>query len=151
MRKDWHSIGQALNIASSVFVKDRKCLAWRLERQIRVLLVCTTVGQHLAQELGQYATCKPGKAPHVTKALLSVASTPLITYWKRACEDTPRCLPIDQKVFILCNDDNHDEYVNWAQCRERSEGGFPVQNIISNGTSGSQRNGIASDIACFVE
>uniref|UniRef100_A0A7S0RUM4 Uncharacterized protein n=1 Tax=Pyramimonas obovata TaxID=1411642 RepID=A0A7S0RUM4_9CHLO len=118
---------------------------------LRVVLVCTSFGQHLAQELGQHATCKPGKKPCVAKGLLPVGGAPLVNYWKRAAEATPRCLPIEQKVFVLCNDDNHDDYVRWATNIGMSEGGFPVENIISNGTSGSQRNGIMSDIACFVE
>jgi hypothetical protein len=54
------------------------------------------------------------------------------------------------QVFILCNDDNHADFVQWANTPKVS-GGFPVANILSNGAAGNQRSGLFGDVDIFLQ
>lgn len=53
-------------------------------------------------------------------------------------------------MFILCNDDNRADFVQWANTPKLS-GGFPQANILSNGASGNQRSGLFGDVDIFLQ
>mmetsp|Transcript_14019 Transcript_14019/g.16985 ORF Transcript_14019/g.16985 Transcript_14019/m.16985 type:complete len:512 (+) Transcript_14019:62-1597(+) len=125
--------------------------------KIKVLLMCTTFGESLAQDIvqaGDYShlvTSQRGTAQHVTKGLLEVAGVPLVNYWMLAVKKCPRLLPVIQSVFIMANEQNVWEFEDWASDPARCEG-FNPKNIISNGVkSGGKKRSILEDIDLFCQ
>mmetsp|Transcript_23750 Transcript_23750/g.32698 ORF Transcript_23750/g.32698 Transcript_23750/m.32698 type:complete len:458 (-) Transcript_23750:157-1530(-) len=119
---------------------------------VRFLVVCTSFGRTLAQEMSATGRSFPlSKSKGVAKGLMEVGDIPLINYWKNSAEASPRLLPVEQKMYILCNDDNYEQYVAWAKNPKLSCGGFPVSHVISNGASAKEHSGIISDIDIFIQ
>lgn len=50
----------------------------------------------------------------------------------------------------MCNDDNYSELVAWANDIGKSSGGFPVENIISNGRRSGEAGNMVQDVDAFL-
>jgi len=126
-------------------------------QKISVVIMGASYGRDFTQQIieageySHYITSDAGEKQHVTRGLLQINDIPVINYWLLAISKCPRLMPYTKKVHIVTNEDNHDEWVNWATTKQRSLGGFPVENLICNGTSGHDRPGTARDIATYIE
>jgi hypothetical protein len=98
----------------------------------RFVLVASAFGRTLAREImtqgADFLLAPDGKS--VTKPLLKAASKPLLTHWLEKVSQCPRLLPLEEKVFIVVNDDHYPLYERWAM-----QEGFPKQNLINNGAA----------------
>ncbi|GFR46392.1 hypothetical protein Agub_g7974 [Astrephomene gubernaculifera] len=118
--------------------------------QVAALLVATSSGRGLAEELtahGSYTSLVEGP-DGVPKVLLGVNGQPVLNHWLAAMAQCSRLQPLDQKVFILCNEVNVDAVRAWASEPAFSGGGFPLENILTNGADDSL--GLAADVASFL-
>ena len=87
----------------------------------------------------------------MTKPLLEVNDVPAIHYWVRALRDCPRVAPSNRTTHITCNQDNLDEFANWARDPLRSSG-FDGRNLINNGVDSTMpRTGAARDLLFAIE
>ncbi|KAG2491781.1 hypothetical protein HYH03_009941 [Edaphochlamys debaryana] len=118
--------------------------------QVVALLVATSTGRTLADELatkGLYTNLLDG-ADGVPKVLLGLNGQPVLNHWMAAIRGCSRLSPIEEKVFILCNENNADAVRTWASDPRLSAGGFPADNILTNGSDDSL--GLAADVAFFL-
>ncbi|KXZ49803.1 hypothetical protein GPECTOR_19g254 [Gonium pectorale] len=84
----------------------------------------------------------------VPKVLLGVNGQPVLNHWLAAVKQCGRLLPLEEKVFILCNEYNADDVRAWAADARLSAGGFPLDNILTNGAEDSL--GLAADVSAFL-
>ncbi|GLI59115.1 hypothetical protein VaNZ11_000946 [Volvox africanus] len=118
--------------------------------QVAALLIATSSGRALAEELAskyEY-TYLIGGVDGVPKVLLGVNGQPVLNHWLAAITQCGRLSPLQEKVFILCNENNISEVRAWAADERLSAGGFPLDNVLSNGADDSL--GIAADVATFL-
>lgn len=52
-------------------------------------------------------------------------------------------------MFVLCNDVNYEDYARWGRSPKLSGADFPVENIVSNGST--SQTGLAADLDAFVK
>ncbi|GLC37667.1 hypothetical protein PLESTB_000800100 [Pleodorina starrii] len=118
--------------------------------QVAALLVATSSGRALANEISaQNAyTYLLGGADGVPKVLLGVNGQPVLNHWLAAIGQCSRLSPLEKRVFILCNENNVEEVRSWAADPRLSAGGFPPENVMSNGAVDSL--GLAADVATFL-
>lgn len=124
--------------------------------QVKLILLCSSFGHTLSQEIDQRGEARHlrrapvGKSAYVAKALISVAGVPVINYWLAAAQNCSRLTPLKDKVYIVCNNDNIEDFQNWAKSTAAS-GGFPVANIFNNGISGDERRGPLLDLVAAIK
>ncbi|PNW74461.1 hypothetical protein CHLRE_12g485000v5 [Chlamydomonas reinhardtii] len=118
--------------------------------QVAAVIVATSTGRTLADELssrGSYTHLIEGP-DGVPKVLLGVNGQPVLNHWLAAIKAVPRLTPIEEKVFILCNENNVEHVRAWAADPRTSLGGFPLDNVLTNGSDDSL--GFAGDLAAFL-
>ncbi|EFJ42062.1 hypothetical protein VOLCADRAFT_97973 [Volvox carteri f. nagariensis] len=118
--------------------------------QVAALLVATSSGRALADELASKKsyTYLIGGTDGVPKVLLGVNGQPVLNHWLAAIQQCSRLSPLEEKVFILCNENNIADVRTWAADPRLSAGGFPLGNVLSNGAEDSL--GLAADVATFL-
>ena len=80
-------------------------------------------------ENGHLVMSSRGETQHVTKPLMEVSDVPVINYWLRGLKDCARLQPVNKTTFVVCNEDNVDEFENWASDPRKSLG-FKVGECI---------------------
>jgi len=124
--------------------------------KIRTLIIGSSFGQSMAKEItasgenGHLVMSSRGESQHVTKPLMEVADVPVINYWLRGLKNCARLQPVNKTTFVMCNEDNVDEFENWASDPKKSFG-FKNAHIINNGYSGTERSGVAADLAMAID
>ncbi len=88
---------------------------------VRVVLLCHEFGEEFARAAAE----RPDKLHllrrgaegdyHVAKGLLEVGGTPAVHYWLTALEQCARLMPLEESVYLLCNDTNRGDFVEWAR------------------------------------
>ena len=99
----------------------------------------------------------------IAKALLPLNGIPLVNYWLKLFQSSSSSkededikqefdtsnfsnLTDDLDAFIICNDANHDQFLNWAKLYS-----FPVERIFNDGsTSNEARLGAVSDLSLAI-
>ena len=111
---------------------------------VRVVLLCHEFGEEFARAAAE----RPDKLHllrrgaegdyHVAKGLLEVGGTPAVHYWFTALEQCARLMPLEESVYLLCNDTNRGDFVEWARGPKGSKGvvGLSEERIISTGPGG---------------
>ena len=124
---------------------------------IRTLIFGSSFGQSLAKEItatgenNHLIMSSAGEGQHVTKPLLEVNDVPAIHYWVRSLRECARVQPSTRTTYIMCNQDNVDEFENWARDPLKSSG-FDGAHLINNGvTSDQPRRGNARDLLHAIE
>ncbi|GIL84607.1 hypothetical protein Vretimale_14553 [Volvox reticuliferus] len=118
--------------------------------QVAALLIATSSGRALAEEItskNEYTYLISG-ADGIPKVLLGVNGQPVLNHWLAAIRQCGRLSPLQEKVFILCNENNISEVRAWAADERLSAGGFPLDNVLSNGAEDSL--GLAAEVATFL-
>ena len=103
----------------------------------RIFLLAGSFGRTLAAEARSTQGCnfllsKIGAG--IIKPLLTVGDVSILNEWLSSLKACPRMLPLSKKVFLVVNDDHYAAYCQWAVDPAQSLGGFPVENILNNGT-----------------
>ena len=111
---------------------------------VRVVLLCHEFGEEFARAAAE----RPDKLHllrrgaegdyHVAKGLLEVGGTPAVHYWLTALEQCARLMPLEESVYLLCNDTNRGDFVEWARGPKGGKGvvGLSEERIISTGPGG---------------
>ena len=111
---------------------------------VRVVLLCHEFGEEFARAAAE----RPDKLHllrrgaegdyHVAKGLLEVGGTPAVHYWLTALEQCARLMPLEESVYLLCNDTNRGDFVEWARGPKGGKGvvGLSEERIISKGPAG---------------
>ncbi|KAG2452778.1 hypothetical protein HYH02_003008 [Chlamydomonas schloesseri] len=118
--------------------------------QVAAVIIATSTGRTLADELssrGSYVHLIEGQ-DGVPKVLLGMNGQPVLNHWLAAITAVPRLTPVEEKVFILCNENNVEEVRAWAADPRTSLGGFPVANVLTNGSDDSL--GFGGDLAALL-
>ena len=112
---------------------------------------CVKLQQRVSYVMGdegnQFAT------PALVRVGEGGGALPGLNYWLKQLAECPRLCPVEDKVFIVCNEDNKAALAGWAEATDGArsvlDGAcFPVGNLISNGcTHPSQYAGHAQDLA----
>lgn len=80
-----------------------------------MVIVATSFGETLSSDLLSSGVrthlVKAPRTPqqHVTKPLVVVNGVPVINYWLTQLRKSPRLLPVEQSVYIICNEANREE------------------------------------------
>ena len=114
---------------------------------------CVKLQQRVSYVMGdegnQFAT------PALVRVGEGGGALPGLNYWLKQLAECPRLCPVEDKVFIVCNEDNKAALAGWAEATDGArsvlDGAcFPLGNLISNGcTHPSQYAGHAQDLATF--
>lgn len=143
---------------TSGFVEKKEEVVEEMEpvSKIRTLIIGSSFGQSMAREIvasgenGHLVMSSRGETQHVTKPLMEVSDVPVINYWLRGLKDCARLQPVNKTTFVVCNEDNVDEFENWASDPRKSLG-FKAAHIINNGCTGTERSGVAADLAFAID
>lgn len=111
---------------------------------VRVVLLCHEFGETFARAASERPDklhlLRRGAAGdyHVAKGLLEVGGTPAVHYWLTALEHCARLMPLEESVYLLCNDTNRADFVEWARGPKGGKGvvGLSEERIISTGPGG---------------
>ena len=122
---------------------------------MHVVLVATSFGGKFLEDIEGTASythlvsSSQGEVSHVTKGLLDLARVPVINHWLLALKGSTRLAPLEESVYIVCNDDNQDEFRDWArQVSTKEIIDIPPDHIVSNGFSrGGERQSKILDVA----
>ncbi|KAI9355033.1 nucleotide-diphospho-sugar transferase [Zopfochytrium polystomum] len=110
-----------------------------------VLFLAAGYGTRLQRDLLQLpADDELARLVNVPKALLPLAGKPLIDHWLDLIASKPASGTDASELdtFIICNDANVKQFVEWAKGRS-----FPLNRIFSDGsTSNENRRGAVQDI-----
>jgi len=124
---------------------------------IRAVLIGSSFGASLAREItasganGHLIMSSAGEGQHVTKPLLEVNDVSAINYWVRALKQCPRVAPSNRCTYVVCNQDNVDEFQNWARQPMKCDG-FNPKNLLNNGVTSEQgHTGVAADLLFAIE
>ena len=83
--------------------------------KVWMVILATSFGRTIARDIvaaggrTHLVQSVPGQPQHVTKPLIEIHMVPVINYWLQQLRKTPRLLPIEKKLWIVCNDSNYDE------------------------------------------
>ena len=127
----------------------------RARSKVHVVLLATSYGGKFLEDIEGTASythlvsSSQGEVSHVTKGLLDLSRTPVINHWLLALKGSTRLAPLEESVYIVCNDDNQDEFRDWAQqVSTKDIIDIPPDHIVSNGFSkGGERQSKILDVA----
>jgi hypothetical protein len=94
------------------------------------VLIASALGRSLAREAidAKADFLLAADRQTVAKPLLRTGGKPVLTHWLEQLQQCPRLLPIEEKVYIVVNDDHLPACQEWAVLA-----GFPEANILTNG------------------
>ena len=78
-------------------------------------------------------------------SLLEVNDVPVIDYWLTFATKCKKLQPLENSVYVICNEDNFAEHIAWCETQEFNH--MKTEHIFSNGrTSTDPRQSQAEDI-----
>lgn len=126
--------------------------------KLKFVLIASQFGSHFVKDVKainrmiDLLSGRPGKPPHVAHGLLSLSGKPLIEFWMSALMTSERLVPASEKVFVVTNAENHDDYAHWARTMGANFG-FSEANLWCTGreVTDEPRWGPIEDLAAFVK
>lgn len=122
----------------------------------RLLVLATTFGRRLVKTITERRDYthlikqEAGREGHVTMSLLEVNDVPVIDYWLTFATKCKKLQPLENSVYVICNEDNFAEHIAWCETQEFNH--MKTEHIFSNGrTSTDPRQSQAEDIKVFRE